>query len=153
MHLLAEESVDIQCPIEVAYAYACDLRNFSQWFPGVIEIVAEDDLDLTAAGKSYLETVSVPLRGHRKVRIIVKEAQPGSFFVTEGSLRPLLPRMQIRFSTSGRVSSSVNWRMYSLSQSLLVRATLIPLARRVMSARAKKAMRSLKANLEAQREA
>ena len=153
MHLLAEQSINIQRPIEVTYAYACDLRNFGLWFPGIVEILAEDELDLTATGKSYLETVSVPLRGSRKVRIVVKEAQHSSIFITEGSLRPLLPRMEMRFSALGASSSSVNWRMYSLSQSPLVRATLIPLARRVMLARAKKAMTSLRFNLEAQREA
>ena len=153
MHLLAEESIDIQCPVSAAYVYACDLRNFGRWFPGVIEILAEDELDLTAIGKSYLETVSVPLGGSRKVRIVVKEAQHGSVFITEGTLRPLQPRMEIRFSALGLDSSRVNWRMYSLSQSFLVRATLIPLARRVMRVRAREAMKILRLNLESQREA
>jgi carbon monoxide dehydrogenase subunit G len=153
VHLLVEESVDIQCPVEAAYAYTCDLRNFGQWFPGVIEIVAKDDLELTAIGKSYLETVSVPLRGKRGVRIVVKEASPDSLFVTQGSFRPLLPRMEIRFSSLGPASSRVNWRMYSLSRSALVRAVLIPLASRVMNGRAKKAMKSLRFVLEAQRAA
>jgi hypothetical protein len=96
VHLLADETTDIWCPVEVAYAYACDLRNFARWFPGVIQIVAEDEGELTAIGKSYLETVVVPLRGKREVRIVVKEAQSGHVFVTEGSLRPLLPRMAMQ---------------------------------------------------------
>ena len=153
MHLLAEESIDIQCPIEAAYAYTCDLRNFGQWFPGVIEIIAKDDLDLTSIGKSYLETVSVPLRGKRKVRIVVKEASTSSLFVTEGSLRPLLPRMEIRFSALGATACRVNWRMYNLSRSALVRAVLLPLASYVMGGRAKRAMKSLQLVLEAQRAA
>lgn len=148
MHLLAEESIDIHCPAPAAYAYACDLRNFGEWFPGVIRIVAEDELALTTAGKSYLETVAVPLRGHRKVRIVVKTAEPDCLFVTEGSLRPLQPRMEIRFSPVAPASVRVGWRMYSLNSSVLVRAVVIPLARRVMRKRAKAAMTHLKRKLE-----
>jgi len=139
--------------VETAYEYACDLENFGRWFPGVIEIVAEDDLDLTTTGKSYLEAVSIPLRGSNKVRILVKEAQRSSIFITQGSLRPLLPRMEIRFNAIEPTGCRVNWRMYSQSKSVLVRVTLIPIARRIMRARAKGGMARLKLNLEAQSEA
>lgn len=149
MHLLAEVSTNVQCPVEVAYAYACDLRKFGQWFPGVVDIIAEDELDLAATGKAYLETVSVPLRGNRKVCIVVKDAQRSSFFITEGSLRPLLPRMEIRFDALAENSTHVNWRMYSLNQSTLVRVILVPLARRVVQTRAKTAMKNLQLKLEA----
>jgi carbon monoxide dehydrogenase subunit G len=153
VHLIAEESAEIRCSIAEAYEYTCDLEKFGQWFPGVIKIVAEDALDLTATGKSYLETVAIPLRGNSNVRIRVKEAQRNHIFVTEGSLRPLLPRMQIQFRDSGQNSTLVNWQMHSRSQSVLVRATLIPMARRVMKARAKEGMANLKRHLEAKGDA
>ena len=151
MHLLAEESIEIHCATADAYGYACDLERFGQWFPGVVKIVAENALDMTAAGKSYLETVAIPLRGHRTVRIRVMEAERDRMFVTEGSLRPLLPRMQIQFRASGRNSTLVNWQMHSRSRSAFLRATLIPLARRVMKARARIGLANLKRQLEADR--
>ncbi len=153
MHLLAEESVEIRCSADEAYAYACDLEKFGEWFPGVIRIVAQDALDLTAIGKSYLETVAIPLRGNRNVQIRVKEAERNSIFITEGSMRPLLPRMEIRFRASGTNSTLVSWQMHSRSQSALLRATLIPLARRVMKTRARQGMANLKRQLEAKRDA
>ncbi len=149
VHLLAEESVEIQCSLGAAYDFACDLENFGQWFPGVIKIIAQDTLDLTTPGKSYLETVAIPLRGKSDVRIRVKEAQRNELLITEGSLRPLLPRMHIRFRDSGNGSTFVHWQMHSRSQSVLLRATLIPMARRLMKARAKEGMANLKRQLEA----
>ena len=153
MHLLAEESVEVQCTVSEAYEYACDLEKFGLWFPGVIKILSEDTLDLAVPGKSYLETVSIPLRGNRSVRIRVKEAQRSSLFITEGSLRPLLPRMEMRFQASGPNATLVTWQMHSRAQSALLRATLIPLARRVMKVRAREGITKLKQNLEAQRDA
>lgn len=153
MHLLVEESIEIRCPVEQAYEYTCDLQNFAQWFPGVIQVVSQDTLDLAAPGKSYLETVALPLRGHSKVRIRVQEAQRSSIFITEGSLRPLLPRMEIRFDASGPGSTRVNWRMYSRNPSVLLRATLIPLARLVLKERARTGMANLKRRLESRTDA
>lgn len=153
MHLLAEESVEIGCAVEAAYAYACNLENFGKWFPGVIMIVSGDRLDLAETGKSYLETVAIPLRGNSNVRIRVKEAIRNNIFITEGSLRPLLPCMRIQFQESGRGSTLVNWQMHSRSQSVLLRATLIPMARRVMKLRAKEGMANLKRHLEGKRDA
>lgn len=151
MHLLAEQSIEIRCPVEQAYEYTCDLQNFAQWFPGVIQVVSQDTLDLAAPGKSYLETVTLPLRGQSKVRIRVQEAQRNSIFITEGSLRPLLPRMEIRFDVSDPGSTRVNWRMYSRNTSFLARASLIPLARRVLKERARTGMANLKRQLESRK--
>lgn len=150
MQLLAEASADVNCPVSAAYAYTCNLETFGQWFPGVIAIVAEDTLDLTAAGKSYRETVSMPLRGTEQVHIRVKEAERDQHFITEGNLRPLLPRMEIHFQATGPGTSRIEWKMLSRTQSVLLRATVMPWVRRILRQRAKQGMAKLKLILEAQ---
>lgn len=149
MRLLTERSATIACSVDAAYRYASNLERFGEWFPGVVRIVSSDGLDHGVVGKEYLETVSVPLRGHRDVRIRVREARKDELFVTEGTLVPLLPRMEIRFRASGPSACSVTWRMLSRNDGWLARAVLVPFASRVVAERATRAMARLKANLEA----
>ncbi len=153
IRLLAEQSTNIRCSVEAAYSYTCNLENFGQWFPGVLAIESANFLDPSIPGKEYLETVSVPLRGNKTVRIIVKETQSNELLITEGNLWPLLPRMEMEFRSIDADSCQVSWRMLSRSTSLLVRVTVIPLAAVIMGKRALIGMAKLKANLEAAREA
>ena len=55
MYLLTENSVEIACPVEAAYEYACNLERFGEWFPGVIAIESANALEHAAVGKTYLE--------------------------------------------------------------------------------------------------
>src|SRR5512134_2691662 len=97
MYLLAERTTEIACPVNVAYQYAANLEHFGEWFPGVIAIESANDLSYAERGKEYLETVAVPLRGQRKIKLVVKEAEQDMSLITEGAFPPLWPRMQIRF--------------------------------------------------------
>ncbi|HEY1016070.1 MAG TPA: SRPBCC family protein [Herpetosiphonaceae bacterium] len=148
MSLLAEQTTVIACPAEVAYRFACDLERFGTWFPGVIAIAAANDLPPLAVGKQYRETVAIPLRGTRKVTITVTEVALNQRFVTEGTLAPLLPQMEIDVRATGPGSCEVSWRMRSRSASRLVRWLLVPLARRVMQQRAAVGLAALKHTLE-----
>lgn len=148
MHLLAEQTTAVACPVEAAYRYAANLEHFGEWFPGVIAIESANGLDPATPGKEYLETVSIPLRGHRKVKITVRQAEPGRLLVTEGALAPLLPRMEIVFERSGAAACRITWRMFSRSDSPLARLALVPLARGIMRKRAAVGVARLKARLE-----
>ncbi|MBC7983473.1 MAG: SRPBCC family protein [Candidatus Obscuribacterales bacterium] len=148
MQLLADQTTDVACPVEVAYRYASNLEHFGEWFPGVIAIESTNALEHGTLGKEYLETVSVPLRGQRKVKIMVKEVQLNKLFVTESAFAPLMPRMEILFRASGVRVCQVTWRMFSRNNGFLTRATIIPVARSVMSKRAAIGVTRLKINLE-----
>ena len=67
MYLLADAAIDIACPCTEAFDYTCDLENFAEWFPGVISVVAHNDVPFSESGREYRETVVVPLRGRRAV--------------------------------------------------------------------------------------
>jgi hypothetical protein len=146
--LLANQTVAIACPVDVAYRFTCNLERFGAWFPGVIAIESANHLPHLEVGKQYLETVSIPLRGTRKVGITVKEVELNRRFVTEGTLVPLLPRMEIDFRATGPGSCEVSWQMRSRTTRWLARRLMVPLARRVMQKRAAVGLAALKRTLE-----
>ena len=148
MHLLASSVVTIACSRTKAFDYAADLENFIDWFPGVIGIVADDELPFATPGKQYVETVAVPLRGKRTVRIWVVEAASPKRLVTEGDLPLLLPRMEIEVDDIGENSCEVRWRMLSRNEIVLVRFAVLPVARWLMGRRATAGLRNLKRRLE-----
>ena len=148
MYSLAEQTVAIACPVDVAYRFTCNLERFGAWFPGVIAIESANRLTYMDVGKEYLETVAIPLRGTRKVGITVKEVELNQRFVTEGTLVPLLPRMEIHFRSTGSSSCEVRWQMLSRNTGWLARTLMVPLARRVMQKRATAGMAALKRTLE-----
>ncbi len=149
MQLLAEHAVEIACPVDVSFNFACNLDRFGEWFPGVVAIKSANDLEHAVLGKRYLETVSIPLRGKRQVGITVTEAEPNRLLVTEGELPALMPRMEIRFQAINAGSCHVTWRMFSRNTSLIARTVVVPLARGVMRKRAAIGMARLKRRLEA----
>jgi hypothetical protein len=148
MYLLASSVVTIACARTKTFEYAADLENFAHWFPGVIGIVAHDELSFATPGKQYVETVAVPLRGKRTVRIWVVDASVPMRVVTEGDLPLLLPRMEIEFQDVGGDSCEVRWRMLSRNENVLVRYTVLPLAGWLMGRRATMGLRNLKWILE-----
>ena len=68
--------------------------------------------------------------------------------LTEGDLPVLLPRMEIDFHGVRQNHCEVRWRMLSRSENVLIRYTVLPLARWLMGRRAKAGLRTLKRRLE-----
>ncbi|WP_339414534.1 SRPBCC family protein [Pseudomonas sp. EA_35y_Pfl2_R5] len=148
MQLLTEQTITIARSVEAAYQYATNLERFSEWFPGVLSIESVNALEHAQRGKEYLETVVVPLRGKRKIKISVKDAQSNKMFVTEGEFPPLMPRMEILFKATGADSCSITWRMFSRSKSFLFKATLLHLFKSIMHKRAAIGLKQLQQKLE-----
>ncbi len=148
MYLLASSVVTIARSCTKVFDYAADLENFADWFPGVIGIVAHNELPFATPGKQYVETVAVPLRGNRTVLIRVVDASAPMRIVTEGDLPLLLPRMEIEFHDVGGSSCEVRWRMLSRNENVLVRYTVLPFAGWLMGRRAATGLRNLKWRLE-----
>ncbi len=149
MHLVVEKMVHIERPMAEVFAYVSDMERFAEWFPGVVAMAAADALAPGQPGKQYLETVRLPWRGHRQIRLQVKESRSPHFFATEGRLPPLLPRMEIALAEAAPGSCELTWRMFSRNTSPAVRYLLLPMARRVMGARAGAGVQALKLRLEA----
>ncbi|HEX6722214.1 MAG TPA: SRPBCC family protein [Burkholderiaceae bacterium] len=150
MHLLADQTVAIQCPVGATYRYATDLAHFGQWFPGVLAITPVDALSPATIGKEYLETVEWPGGGQRSVRIRVREARADEWLATEGDLAPLLPRMEMRFVARGPQSCELNWRMWSRHPGDdTLRQVVWPAAGRLITERAVAGLARLKQRLEA----
>ncbi len=148
MQLLTEQTITIARSVEAAYQYATNMERFGEWFPGVLSIESANTSPHAQRGKEYLETVTVPLRGKRQIKLSVKDAQSNELFVTEGEFPPLMPRMEIVFQATGADSCDVTWRMFSRNDNFLVKATLLPLAKRVMRKRAAIGMKRLRQELE-----
>ena len=88
MQLLAEQSVDIACPVAAVYDYATNLEHFGEWFPGVIGVVSKDKQDFYAASRliRYGQVDLAPLIDVRypleELRAAMEHAiQPGTYRV------------------------------------------------------------------------
>ena len=136
MYLLADAAVVIACSGAEAFDYACDLENFAEWFPGVIGVVAHNDVAFGKPGREYRETVDVPLRGRRSVGIRVVDAEAPHRLVTEGDLAIVMPRMEIHIAQTSPQACTVRWRMFSRNRNALARTLVLPIARTVMTKRA-----------------
>ena len=148
MHLLVERNIEIQKPAAVVFDYVSNMERFGEWFPGVLSIESANTLVHGQVGKEYLETVAVPLRGKRKIKLAVKEVQPNKLFVTEGKFPPLLPRMEIALSEAGAEACTLTWRMFSRNNDRIVRLALLPLARHLLGKRATAGLHKLKRRME-----
>ncbi len=149
MYLLASSVVTIACPRTKTFEYAADLENFAHWFPGVIGIVAHDELSFATPGKQYVETVAVPLRGNRTVLIWVVDASVSDARWSPKATCHCCCRAWRSSSTmSADNSCEVRWRMLSRNENVLVRYTVLPLAGWLMGRRATTGLRNLKQRLE-----
>lgn len=153
MVLLAQALVRIACSRDAAFAYAANLEHFPAWFPGVDRMVSANDLAFDAVGKTYVETVAMPLGRRRLVPLKVVEAEPGSRIVTQGQFPVIRPRMEMNFRALDAAHCEVEWRMFSRSSHLIVHWVLLPLARRLMMRRAQEGLQALRWRLEQERAA
>jgi hypothetical protein len=148
MYELASAAITVERSRRSVFEYAANLENFPSWFPGVVEVVADDELPFATVGKRYRETALVPLRGTREVTIRVVDTAAPERIATEGDLPVLLPRMEIELHELGPNSCELRWRMFSRNTDVLARRTLLPFARWVMGRRATIGLRNLKRLLE-----
>lgn len=146
-HLLSEKSVEVAVPVDVLFTYATNLENFPTWFPGALSIQAQDSRDADEVGKSYIETIALPLGRQTEVKIQVTEVQRPVRIATEGSYRLLLPRMEMDFHALDEKRTRMQWRMYSRRTGFSIRM-LLPLFRIIVGARSRRALAQLKAYLE-----
>lgn len=148
MILLAKTETKIQSSAQEAYQLLVNMERFGEWFPDVITIKSVNELAHGEVGKTYLETVSIPLIGNRKIKLRVAEAIRNQRIVTEGNLIPILPRMDIFIAELNEHEILVKWSMFSRSPNKLVQLLLLPSVKRLMQQRADIASVRLKQLLE-----
>lgn len=136
MTLIARTTIAIKCSSESAFSVVSNMERFGDWFPGVKSIKSINNLPHGEVGKKYLEIVSVPIGGEKEIEITVKESIRFERFVTEGRFLPLLPRMEVVIANSGENEISLQWSMYSRSDSMAVKILLLPLVKKTMQKRA-----------------
>ncbi|MCM5681190.1 SRPBCC family protein [Schlegelella sp. S2-27] len=144
---LADAQVHICRPVGAVFGYVIDMERFAEWFPHVMHIESANALSCAQVGKEYLESVKVPLRGVRRIRLTVREVQHEQRFVTEGRFSPLMPRMEVSFAER-EGGTDVMLRMFSRSDRAVVRWLLLPWAARVLQRRVAAGAVRLKAKLE-----
>ncbi|MFC8381720.1 SRPBCC family protein [Nocardia sp. NPDC057272] len=151
MYLLADTETTLPCSITDAFDYVADLENFARWFPGVESITATDELAVGVVGKSYLETVILPIGATLTIPVHVCEACAPVRLATEGNLALLRPRMEIDLSPVDAEHCVIRWRMYSRVGTRLLQWTLLPVIAIIMQRRAKIGLRNLAQLLGADR--
>lgn len=148
MKLLAQEKIDINANAADVFSFISDLENFGRWFPGVVDIQSEQRNADNVVGKTYIETVKIPVTGKQKIHITVKEREE-HFIATEGRFKPLMPRMEMRVEPIDDSRCHMSWSMFSRNESAVFSWVVLPIFRWVMNKRAKVAVGQLKGMLEA----
>ncbi|MBF0227545.1 MAG: hypothetical protein HQK76_19030 [Desulfobacterales bacterium] len=60
MTILTENKIEIDRSINEVYDFVTNMENFGKWFPEVIEIKSQNNLEHAVVGKRYIETVKDP---------------------------------------------------------------------------------------------
>lgn len=148
MPVLTEQSIVIVKDVDAVFDYVVNMENYAQWFPGVLSVKSADSLPSGSPEKTYEEVAKDPIKGPVRFNIKVKEARRNQFFVTEGSYVPLLPKMTVVFQKINFNETRLDWKMESRNNSWLFKLTLLPVAKHLISKRAKLGLIALKRNLE-----
>lgn len=148
MTLITMHTVAIDCPIAEVYKFVVNMENFKQWFPGVIDIKADNALRHGTVGKKYLETVKTLFKAERQIPLEVIRSEADKLFVTEGTFLPLLPRMVVEFTEGPHKTTSLTWSMHSRNENFIFKNVLLPLLRHIIKKRARTGVLNLKKILE-----
>lgn len=145
---LVNETVSINSPIFKVFEFVSDHENYIRWYPGVVAVASTDGLAPGTVGKVYNEVLRLPSGRRRAFDIGVVEARPPGLFATEGTLAPLLPRMEMRLTARSNEETALNLRFFSRSQSTIGRLLIGALAPRAIRPQTQAALLKLKSILE-----
>jgi carbon monoxide dehydrogenase subunit G len=148
MIILTENKIDINRSISEVFKFVVNMENYGKWFPKVIEIKSENNLEHGVVGKKYIEIVKDPFKGNVQIIIEVKKIEKDTLFITEGDYAPLLPKMSVHFTKTANGGTTLTWSMASRTENVFIRIFLIPIAKIVMRTRAKIGIINLKKILE-----
>ena len=145
--LLTEQEIAINASTDRIFSFISNMENFKLWFPEVLEITSDDELDTATVGKTYLELVNLPPNGKQKLKIEVKQVESPTLYITESEFMPLLPRQIVTLKTVGK-RTIVNWKMESRNADKEFINSTLPTFKTVIHERAKMGIKNLKEILE-----
>jgi uncharacterized membrane protein len=146
--ILADETLSILRPISSVFGFLSDHENYIRWYPGVVSVTSVDRLPVGTIGKLYRETLQLPSGRQRDFDIKVIESRKPEVFITEGTLAPIFPRMEIRLTAVSTDETVLRLRFLSRSQSALGRLMIRTLVRRAVQRQTRRGLAKLKRLLE-----
>lgn len=144
---LAKTSVSIAAPIDNVFKYVTNMENYSNWFPGVVEIKSVNNLSHGVVGKKYVEMLSLP-DGDAELVIEVDRSETNKLFLTKGNLDGILPQMTVTFSVNQDKSCQVNLQYHSRNPDLTSASDIVIALREDLSIRANQGVARLKTRME-----
>ena len=145
---LVDQSVSIDAPIPSLFAFLSNHENYIRWYPNVVAIGSADAAAHGTVGKLYRETLRLPSGRDQTFDIKVVECRAPELFITEGTLKPIHPRMEVRLTATSATRTLVNLRFFSRGQSALGRFLIPLLFRRTMVRQTRAGLTRLKTLIE-----
>ena len=145
---LVDETISINRPIAEVFAFVSDHENYVRWYADAEAVTSTDGLPPGTVGKVYSETLRLPTGRRRVFDIRVMDVRAPGLFVTEGTLSPLHPRMEMRLTAKSKAETELNLRFFSRNQSALGRLLIGALIPRAMRKQAQSALFKLKSILD-----
>ncbi|CAN7590046.1 SRPBCC family protein [Caulobacter sp. LjRoot300] len=146
--ILADETLSIAGPISNVFAFLSNHENYIRWYPGVVAVTSADGLPHGTVGKVYQETLRLPSGRNRVFDIKVVESRTPDLFMTEGTLAPLHPRMEMRLTAKSAHETVLSLKFFSRNQSAMGRFLIGALVRGVVRRQSLAGLRKLKSLLE-----
>jgi reticulon-4-interacting protein 1, mitochondrial len=149
VHVIAvlDGTVIIERPAAEVFDYICDMENYVEWFPGIVQMRSADTLPPGTEGKIYDEIARLPDGREEGITVKVVQVVKGSRLSIEASLEPALPKFDYVVESINAGSTSFYWRCSARNTSFKSRAFLV-MMRLVLRPRLKAALGNLKARLE-----
>ena len=145
---LVDQSISIDVPAASLFAFLSNHETYIRWYPNVVAIVSANDLPHGAVGKRYRETLRLPSGREQSFNIRVVESRAPDLFITEGTLKPIHPRMEARLTATSARRTLLNLRFLTRSQSALGRLLIPLLFRQTMVRQAQAGLARLKTLVE-----
>ncbi|MGL4177036.1 MAG: SRPBCC family protein [Dermatophilaceae bacterium] len=141
-------SVLIRRPADEVYAYVADLRNYPEWFPGVLCMdLVGDPADRTAVGTRYREVARLPGGREENLTVTVVVSDPGRALAIEVDLEPLLPRFEYEVTAVDDDTTRYTWTCRARNTTRRAWPTVLA-TRLFLGRRLRRALPTLKALLE-----
>jgi hypothetical protein len=146
--VLVDQSVVIDAPIASLFGFLSNHENYIRWYPNVVAIASANPAPHGTVGKLYRETLRLPSGRDQVFDIQVVECRAPDLFITEGTLKPLFPRMEVRLTATSPTRTLMTLRFLSRSPSALGRFLIPLLFKRTMVRQTKAGLTALKTLIE-----
>ena len=147
MILLASSSITINKPVDVVFNYLINMENYHEWYPGVIKVDSQDELNCETVGKIYKEHLSIA--GNDAAMFIeVAQCDKNRLFLMQGQLAEILTQMTVEFTEVAEAYCEVHLKYHCRNAELDSTSEIIISLRDELGVRTHDAAKNLKGCLE-----